>query len=255
VDKRLEEKFSGLWDRHFPGAELPIVFYYTDGDAGLELGRVSKLNRCLVANLAKIREGAPARFGAESMGCSGGKRYCGFSHTLRENFNYFLSYGIPGELEGERYKKTPELVDEGMAKASAFTAPKPFIVFKRWDLLEDGEAPDAAVFFASPDVLAGLFTLANYDEAETAVIAPFGAGCASIVEHPWLENRSPRPRCVLGMFDPSARPYVPENTLSFAVPMKKFARMIENMEESFLITDTWDRMRKRIGRATGRTKR
>lgn len=26
------------------------------------------------------------------------------------NFEYFLSCGIPGKLEGERYKKTPELV-------------------------------------------------------------------------------------------------------------------------------------------------
>ena len=50
------------------------------------------------------------------------------------------------------------------------------------------------------------------------------------------EGKTDRPRAILGMFDVSARPYVPADTLSFAVPMAKFQRMIDNMEESFLTT-------------------
>jgi len=50
------------------------------------------------------------------------------------------------------------------------------------------------------------------------------------------------------MFDVSARPFVPTDTLTFSVPMNKFVRMIENMEESFLITDSWSKVRKRINR-------
>ena len=55
-----------------------------------------------------------------------------------------------------------------------------------------------------------------------------------------------RPRGVLGLFDPSARPCVPTNILTFSVPMVKFAKMIDYMDESFLITGTWDKVRKRI---------
>ena len=73
-----------------------------------------------------------------------------------------------------------------------------------------------------------------------------GSGCSSIVSYPYLEKDSPHPRAVIGMFDPSARPYVPEDVLSFSVPMTKLVTMIENMEESFLITDTWKKLRKRI---------
>jgi hypothetical protein len=58
------------------------------------------------------------------------------------------------------------------------------------------------------------------------------------------------PRAIIGMFDPSARPHVPKDTLSFAVPMKKFVTMIGNMEESFLITDTWRNLQKRIVAST-----
>ena len=78
------------------------------------------------------------------------------------------------------------------------------------------------------------------------VIAPFGSGCASVVEYPYLEKDSKKPRAVIGMFDVSARPYVDKDMLTFSVPLNKFSRMIENMEESFLITPSWEKVQKRI---------
>jgi len=163
------------------------------------------------------------------------------------NFEYFLSYGIPEKLEGERYKKTPELVKEIMKKAPKFDAPGRFIVFKRWDMLEKKDEPDVVIFFARPDVLSGLFTLANYDAGELNVVfSPFSAGCGSIVQYPYLEKESDYPKAVIGMFDVSARPFVPENVLSFSALMNKFSVMIENMEESFLITGSWGKIQKRI---------
>lgn len=247
MERGLRERFMAAWGRYFPGAELPIAFWYTDGDAGVPLAEASEIDRCLMANLAKVRAGTPMRFGVDSIGCPGGRRYCGFSETLMPRFNYFLSYGIPGKLDGERYKKTPELVAEVMARAPKLNAPATSIVFKPWDHLADTDDPAAVIFVATPDVLAGLFTLANYDEAEQiGVISPFGAGCGTVVLYPYLEQQCEHPRCVLGTFDPSARPYVPANTLSFAAPMKKFATMVANMDESFLITPTWNVMKKRI---------
>ncbi len=129
-----------------------------------------------------------------------------------------------------------------------FKAPARFIVFKRFDMLEQSDDPCAVIFFATPDVLSGLFTLANYDEAEpNGVFCPFSAGCGSIVQYPYLEKDSARPRAVIGMFDVSARPYVPKETLTFAVPMNKFIRMVHNIEESFLITRSWEKVKKRMG--------
>ncbi len=115
------------------------------------------------------------------------------------------------------------------------------------DVIEERDEPLVIIFFAPPDVLSGLFTLANYDEREPDnVIAPFGAGCGTIVHHPCRELTSDRPRAVMGMFDVSARPCVPPNVLSFAVPWPKFVRMVDNMEESFLITKSWGKVKKRI---------
>ena len=76
-------------------------------------------------------------------------------------------------------------------------------------MLDESDDPAVVIFFAKADVLSGLFTLANYDEVEpNGVIAPFGAGCSTIVMYPYLERDADRPRAVLGMFDVSARPFV-----------------------------------------------
>jgi hypothetical protein len=37
--------------------------------------------------------------------------------------------------------------------------------------------------------------------------------------------------------------------LTFAIPMKKFEKMIGSMDESFLITRTWDKVKTKIARS------
>jgi uncharacterized protein (DUF169 family) len=248
MDMKLADRFLGLWEKHFNGAELPLALYYTDREGRAEKVSPPPGHQCVIAVLARVRRGESLCFDVASVGCAGGKRYFGFTQELRPEFPYFLSSGIPGKLEGERYKKTPEMVREIMKTMPSFTAPARFLVFKRWDRLEEGDEPDIVVFFSPPDVLAGLFTLANYDELEPSVFAPFSAGCGSIVQYPFIEGASAHPRAVLGMFDVSARPCVPPGILTFAVPMNKFIRMIENMPESFLITPSWEKVRRRISK-------
>ena len=48
------------------------------------------------------------------------------------------------------------------------------------------------------------------------------------------------------MFDISARPHVTGNTLTFAVPLRRFEQMVLNMDESFLITESWQAVRNRL---------
>ena len=235
MDLEFKDRFIELWTRYFAGAELPLIFFYTDSPSPGGPGPELSSTRCLVASLSKARRGETLCLDAETIGCPGGKRYAGFTRGLRPGFEFFLSCGIPGEMEGERYKKTPELVKEILAKAPDFRAPARYIVFKRWDRLEPSDEPAVAVFFAQADVLSGLFTLASFDLAVSeGVIAPFSAGCGSIVEYPYLEKKASPGRCVLGLFDPSARPCVQTNVVSFAAPMAKFTRMI-TVEENTLM--------------------
>jgi hypothetical protein len=248
MDERFKQDFLAKWEYYFPGAELPLAFFYSDTPAGAEIVPGCAEHRCLICDLAKARKGTPLCFDAEGAVCTGAKRYLGFTQELRPGFEYFLSCGIKGEMEGERYKKTPELVRELLAKFPRFTAPGRYGVFKRWDALAAADEPAIVIFFATPDVLSGLFTLAGFEVAETeAVIAPFAAGCGSIVQYPYLELKREPQRAVLGMFDVSARPCVPEGVLSFAVPLPKFERMVADMDQSFLTTESWRKVRRRIG--------
>jgi hypothetical protein len=171
MDLDLKQRFLERWEAYFPGAELPIAFYYTD-EVGRAAAAEPKGRGCLICELAPVRQGTPLQFDVETA---------------------------------------------------------------------------VVVFFAPPDVLSGLFTLAGYDEVNLeAVTAPFSSGCGSIVYHPYQELQSGRPRCVLGMFDVSARPCVPANVLTFAVPWPKLVRMVADMDESFLITGSWRRVQARI---------
>jgi len=247
MDINLKERFLAGWTKYFPGAELPIVFFYTDDpDQGKPL-RPPTRHRCLICDLGRVRRGTSVCFAHNTIGCLGGKRYLGFPQALRPEFPYFLSTGIPGQKKCERFKKSPKLVTEQMKHQLPFAAPARYIVFKRWDRLEEGDDPLAAIFFAAPDVLAALFTLANFDETRSdAVITPPCAGCAAIVHYPYRQLAAERPRAILGMFDISARPCVPPDRLTFAVPWPKFLRMVANMDVSFLTTATWGKVRRRL---------
>jgi hypothetical protein len=247
MDAAFADFFIARWNKYFPGASLPICYFYSDRVRKEDLNQTINLDRCLIGNLARVQDGYSFVYDARTPGCSGGKRYSGFSRKLRPNFEYFLSCGIPGELEGERYKKSPRLVEEYLKSHPPFQAPGKNLVFKRLDKLEEEEKPFAVIFFATPDVLSGLFALANFDRADPyGVLTPMGSGCASIINYPYEEAQSEDPNCILGMFDVSARPCVPEGKLTFTVPMSRFEKMARNMDESFLITKSWDLVRKRL---------
>lgn len=253
MDLEVRDRFIEYWGKYFDGADLPIVFYYSDKLVEVKLVPAAApppAHRCVIADLAMVRRGISRCFNVNSLGCAGAKRYFGFSRQLRNDFEYFLSCGIVGRVEGERYKKSPEIVKRMLEEAPVMEAPYPYIIFKRWDKLIAEDEPEVVIFFSPQDVISGLFTLAGFDESNIdEVQCPFGAGCGTIVLYPYLENKKEKPRCIIGMFDVSARPYVPANYLTFSAPMKKFIEMIDNMPESFLITNSWKKMHKRIIKA------
>ena len=248
MDTALRDTFTRLWQKYFDGEELPITFGIGRDTGTVKKAPVPKDWRCLVCDLSRIRKGTDLVIDHGSLSCSGARFYLGYTTERRPEFRYFLSTGKPGVVEGERYKRTPEIVDEMDRHRETIPSTGKCYTFKRWDRLTAGDEPEVVIFFARPEVLSGLFTLANFDESDPngGVICPFGAGCGSMIYWPWLEGQKEHPRAVLGMFDPSARPCVPVDVLTFAVPMKKFGRMIGYMEESFLITPTWEKVKRKI---------
>jgi len=150
-------------------------------------------------------------------------------------------------VEGERIKKDPETCRKLYQKLPEFKAPAKYVVFKRWDKFDEDDNPDVIIFYATADVLCGLYNLINYDATDyIEMIAPWGSGCSSIVTDAYLQKDEERPKAVLGMLDVEARAYVGKDELTFALPTKRLLELVEYMDDSFLITKPWERIKKRI---------
>jgi uncharacterized protein (DUF169 family) len=240
-------KYRKFYDR-LGMQEHPMAAFFCDDKPGEGLSPKEKGHVCMFALLKRARQkGETVYFDAEHVGCFGGGFYMGFLQTPRPNIEYFLSCGIPSEMEGERYIKTPEIAREYFASVQPRKAPAKYCIFKPLDKLANGEEPEVVIFFAPPDVLSGLFTLTNYAaERMDAVRTPFSSGCGAILTHPLREAEEKSPRAILGLFDVSARPLVEPNVLTLAMPTKLFRMLLDNQDESFLITKSWEIVRKRI---------
>ncbi len=243
---KFRDLFIEKWNRYFGNTELPITFAYRDDIDDAEYRDRNSDRSCLISELMKVRKGESFAYNINNIACGGAKRYLGYTEGMRPGFEYFLSYGNE-DMEGERYKCTPELAKSFQDRIVTLPADNRYSIFKRWDKLTETDEPEIVIFFAKPDVLSGLFTLANFDQNdENGVVAPFGAGCGSIIYHPYRESTKDDQKCVLGMFDVSARPGVQENVLTFSAPIKRFEKMVGHMDESFLITNSWTKVKKRI---------
>jgi hypothetical protein len=163
------------------------------------------------------------------------------------NIEHFLSCGIPGQMEGERYIKTPELAEKYIEKVKPRLAPANYCVFKPIEQFQRDERPEIVVFFAYPDTLSGLFTLTNYAlERTDGVYTPFGSGCSTLLTHPLKEAGRKDPRAVLGLFDISARPMVEKDILTLSMSYSVFLKLVENVPGSFLQTGNWEKVLQRI---------
>jgi uncharacterized protein (DUF169 family) len=228
--------------------ESPLGVYYTN-EKPEGVTPKEGITGCMIGLLQNARKkGKTVYFDKNHFGCPGGGYYMGFLEWPRPNIEYFLSCGIPGQMEGERYIKTPELAKEYFGKMKPRLAPATYCVFKPIEKFQGEEKQEVVIFFVPPDMLSGLFTLTNHAlESTEAVYTPFGSGCGAILTHPLREAGKEMPRAILGMFDVSARPMVEKDILTLAMPYSIFLRLLENVPGSFLQTESWKKVLKRIG--------
>ncbi len=218
-------------------APMPIAFGYSD-NAVSEIKRVPK---CMIGTISNVRHGESLTLTEENVICGGGGLYTAF-REMPERVPMFVS-------EVEHYKQSKEMVIDYVNNLHIQITNKPYLNFVRIDKLKNWDEAEAILFFATPDILSGLCTWAFYDNnSSDAVTTQFASGCAAIVSFAINENRKNGNRCFLGMFDPSARPLVPENELTFTIPMCRFKRMLETMNDSALFQKAFSIIKKRINK-------
>lgn len=217
-------------------AELPLVFWYSDQ----AVSETEKINGCFFKGMRTVRDGKPISLSVETIGCGGGKFYTGFT-DMPAHVPDFVSLK-------EKYKKTPEMVVDFIHHLGVSRTDKEYLNFARIDKIKSFDGIEGLLFFATPDILSGLTTWAYFDNnSNDAVTAIFSSGCSAVVTQAVNENKNGGERTFLGLFDPSVRPYIEENRLSFVIPFSRFRKMYYTMRESSLFdTHAWSKIRERI---------
>jgi uncharacterized protein (DUF169 family) len=206
---------------------------------------------CVLGNIWLARKKKKAAyFSVEQYGCPGCAFWLGFMKPQSEAITHYVSTGIPGRMEGEFYCDSPDGFRRIMDAINPLPAPKKYCVAKPLSLFTGGEKPDIVAFFARPESLCGLHQLATFVTNDyEAVASPWGAACTNLVTWPYKYLAGGKNRAVLGGWDPSARKFFKTDELSFTVPYKMFEQMLKRYMESFLMTDTWSTVKKKIKRS------
>lgn len=165
--------------------------------------------------------------------------YTGFK-PMSEYIPIFVS-------QEEHYKQTSRQVKDYIQSLDIEPAPAPYLNFIRMDKLETLDDIDGILFWGTPDIISGLCSWAYFDNNDPhAVSAQFGSGCSSIITFAVRENRNKGRSCFLGMLDPSARPLIPKNEMSFVIPAYHFREMMGTMKDSALFQHAFKILKKRI---------
>ena len=218
-------------------APLPIAFGYSDSP----VSEIRSVPKCLVGSISNVRHGNSLTLSAENVICGGGGFYTAFTE-MPERVPIFVS-------EVEHYKKTKEMVVDYVRGLNIELTQKPYLNFVRIDNLKEWSDAQALLFFATPDILAGLCSWAFYDNnSADAVVTQFSSGCASIVTRAISANKLGGRSCFIGMLDPSARPLIPENELTFTIPMCRLMEMLNTMDDSSLYQKAFSALRRRINK-------
>lgn len=216
--------------------QLPLLFGYSD----TPVADTEKIGGCFFKGLQAAREGHPISLSVDVIGCGGGKLYTGFA-DMPEHVPGFVSLK-------EKYKKTPEMVVDYVKGLGMSRTTKPYLNFIRIDKAESWDGVEGLLFYATPDMLSGLCGWAFFDNNEPdAVVSRFGSGCSTVVSMTVVENAKRGHRCYIGLFDPSVRPWVSKNELSFTIPYCRFVAMMETMKDCFLFDSrAWEKIRQRL---------
>ncbi len=239
-----KNKFLDLWDTYFPKCEPPIICYYSDHLNGAMYPKPPKPNKkgytCVISQLAPVRKGRSRAFNRNNIGCTGAFRPFGFDDCVTKETKQYM-------CNVKRVKKSIPHLESMFTNRKLELVSEKYIVFKRWDMIRESDNPKIVFFFGNSDIISGLHGLVNFDTMDpNGMISPFATGCDSIVGLPLGEYDSNNPKAILGALDPSVRTRFKSNQFTFSVPWTKFTAMVNNMEDSFLTTDNWVKIKSRF---------
>jgi uncharacterized protein (DUF169 family) len=252
----------------------PVALLFSDQKPEGAMQFTPGATSCVMFMLACAARGKSVVFDRTSYGCPGGGVGLGFGNVYEKGFPGgmagfcgFLSNGnestpagkaigagmraagaperfVNEFLHGERYKSSPELVENFVAALPITEVPTQYVVMKPLSQVAEEEKPVSVTCLVNPDQLSALVILANYDRPGLENVAvPWVAACQVVGIMSYQEAQSGSPRCLIGLTDISARRYLKaqgaSEKMTFTIPFNRLQEMESNVAGSFLEGETW----------------
>lgn len=218
---------------------------------------------CVASMLQAANKGKTVVFDRKTSGCPGGGTGLGFGNCYTGfPIDRLLSTGGKADLgndrvfdmgEGERFFESPEVTARWVDALPYRDVPTEYIVCKPLDQVAEGEDVSLVMMFVNPDQLSALVTLAGFRRgAIESTVSPWGAACQSVM-FAYAEAERDTPRGVIGFFDISQRRKISPDLLSYTVPHAMYREMEASVDDSFLRTHIWEKLRGRWEKDPGGT--
>lgn len=226
---------------------FPVGMYFADNmpEEAINTGNHSK--SCLVPLILSGAKGNVVAFSSQNTGRSCSLFYLGYKDWIFDGIECFLSNEVVMEREPERFIKSKQQAKAFVESMKPEKLNDKVTVFKPLNKFRLNETPELVIFFANADQISGLVLLLHFTmpEREDLVVTRFTSGCGSLATYPMKLKAANQQKAVWGMHDIAARVHFPANLMSLSMPFELFNEITKEMDNSFLITETWQKIRER----------
>lgn len=225
----------------------PVGFYFAENRPDAAIGFKKSGSGCIVPLILTSAKGKKVAFDENTCGWACSAFHLGYKDGIFPGIEYFLSNGFLIGRTCERFVKTPALARKYIKSVRFQEKSKGVAVFKPLEDFNDTEKPEIVIFFANPDQLSALTFLLYFSATpdENRVVTKFTSGCGSMVTLPLKYARNGERKAVWGLHDISARTRMPKDLMTMTMPFEFLVEIWQDMDKSFLITDTWGKILQR----------
>ena len=201
---------------------------------------------CIGTMIYSSAKGKTIAFDENTTGLPCSAFYLGYSDWIFDGIEKFLSNEYAWEREPERFIKTPEMAKKFVEHYHREPHRKGAIVFKPLEFFEKDEKPELVIFFVNADQISALQYLIGFEAPrEERIVSRFASACMSVFTIPMEYAEKGEKKAVWGFHDISQRSKIPKDITSMTLTYPLFEEICRNLDESFLITEHWEKLKQR----------
>jgi uncharacterized protein (DUF169 family) len=241
--KVIAEKFKDSLGLHY----FPVGIYFSDEYPKDAINIEKKFDGCIVPLIFSSANGKTIAFSKNNVGRDCAAFFLGYKDWIFKGVEGFLSDGIIFGKGGERFVKTKKQAKTFLESFKPKIINNRVTIFKPLKEFEGDECPEIVIFFVNPDELSGLVYLLHYNspDKDNLIITGFHSGCGSVLTLPMRNKNEGKIKAVMGMHDISVRSKLPKDILTLAMPIELVSDIYNEMDNSFIITDNWKKIKER----------